>query len=46
MTIPSSGRLELRPENPTFPVLQFEGPQLEDVRIIGKAVAFTSPVMR
>lgn len=38
------GRLELRPENPTFPVLQFEGPQLEDVRIIGKAVAFTSPV--
>lgn len=39
------GRLELRPENPTFPVLQFEGPQLEDVRIIGKAVAFTSNII-
>ena len=37
-------RLELRPENPTFPVLQFEGDQLSDVRILGKAVAFTSAV--
>lgn len=37
-------RLELRPENPTFPVLQYEGEQLEDVQIIGKAVAFTSAV--
>ena len=37
-------RLELRPENPTFPVLQYEGEQLADVQIIGKAVAFTSAV--
>lgn len=39
-----AGRLELRPENPTFPVLQFEGEQLADIRILGKAVAFTSAV--
>ena len=37
-------RLELRPENPTFPVYQYEGEQLADVRILGKAVAFTSTV--
>ncbi len=37
-------RLELRPENPTFPVLQYEGEQLTEVRILGLAVAFTSPV--
>lgn len=35
-------RLELRPENPTFPVLNFEGTRLNEVRIIGKAVAFLS----
>lgn len=38
------GRLELRPENPTFPVQQYEGVELEDVEIIGLAVAFTSAV--
>lgn len=37
-------RLELRPENPTFEVLQYEGEQLEEVHILGKAVAFTSAV--
>ena len=37
-------RLELRPENPTFPVLQYEGEQLSEVRILGLAVAFTSLV--
>ena len=37
-------RLELRPENPTFPVLQYEGAQLSEVRILGLAVAFTSAV--
>lgn len=37
-------RLELRPENPTFPVLQIEGEELSSVRILGKAVAFTSTV--
>lgn len=35
-------RIELRPENPTFPVLDYEGEELESIRIIGKAVAFTS----
>ena len=39
-----AGRLELRPENPTFPVLQYEGERLADIHIIGKAVAFTSTV--
>lgn len=37
-------RLELRPENPTFPVLNYEGSELENIRIIGKAVAFLSGV--
>lgn len=37
-------RLELRPENPTFPVLNYEGEKLEEIRIIGKAVAFLSAV--
>ena len=37
-------RLELRPENPAFPVLNFEGPELEQVRILGKAVAFHADV--
>lgn len=34
------GRIELRPENPTYPVLNFEGEHLNGIRIIGKAVAF------
>lgn len=38
------GRLELRPENPTFPVLSFGGDELAEIRILGKAVAFTSAV--
>ena len=37
-------RLELRAENPTFPVLNYEGEALSEVRIIGKAVAFISTV--
>ena len=37
-------RLELRPENPMFPVLNYEGSELENIRIIGKAVAFLSGV--
>lgn len=37
-------RVELRPENPLCQVLQFEGPDLEQVRIIGKAVAFLGKV--
>ncbi len=36
--------LELRPENPTYPILSYTGPDLEYIRIIGKAVAFTGKV--
>ena len=38
------GRLILRPENPSFPVLEYTGSELEQVRILGKAVYFISPV--
>lgn len=38
------GRLQLRAENPAFPSINLEGDELETVRILGKAVAFTSPV--
>lgn len=38
-------RLELRPENPTFKVLNFEGVELENVEIIGKAVGFLSTII-
>ena len=37
-------RIELRPENPTFPVLEVEGYELDSVRIVGKAVAFLSDI--
>lgn len=37
-------RIELRPENPLFPVMQFEGAELETIRIIGKAVSFLGQV--
>ena len=36
--------LELRPENPTFPVLNYAQDDLHQVKIIGKAVAFFSRV--
>lgn len=39
-----ANRLELRPENPLFEVLQFEGEQQARVRILGKAVSFYSLV--
>lgn len=38
-------RVELRPENPLFPVLQYEGVDLESIKIIGKAVSFLSTVL-
>lgn len=38
------GRLELRPENPLFPVLNFECSEMNRVRVIGKAVAFTAKI--
>lgn len=37
-------RIELRPENPLFPVMQYEDAELETIRIIGKAVAFLGQV--
>ena len=37
-------RLELRAENPSVAVQTYEGQALEDVRIIGRAIAFTSTI--
>lgn len=37
-------RIELRPENPLFPVMQFEGIDLETIHILGKAIAFLGQV--
>lgn len=39
-----SNRIELRPENPLFPVLNYEGPEMAEVHILGKAVAFLGVV--
>ena len=39
-----SDRIELRPENPAFPVLTDSGEELNHIRIIGCAVAFTSAI--
>ena len=41
---PEKDFLELRPENPAYEPLIFTGAELEQVRIIGLAVAFTSLV--
>lgn len=38
------GRVELRPENPLYPVRSIEGPDLINFRILGKAVSFISEV--
>lgn len=40
----SNTLLELRAENPSYPIQRFEGERLGSVRIIGKAVAFTSTI--
>lgn len=37
-------RIELRPENPTFPVLNYENEELNSIQILGKAVAFFSTI--
>lgn len=37
-------RIELRPENPTYPILNYEGDQLNDIRILGKAILFSSEI--
>lgn len=39
-----SDRLELRAENPSFATLRYQGEELNTVRIMGKAVYFTSMV--
>lgn len=39
-----ANRLELRPENPLFPVLQYEGEEMAQVHILGLAVAFLGAV--
>lgn len=38
-------RIELRPENPTHKVINYEGEKLKEVKIIGKAVYFISKVI-
>lgn len=40
----ANGQLILWPENPAYSPMVFSGPQLADVRILGKAVAFLSRV--
>ncbi len=38
-------RIELRPENPTFKVLNYENEDLNNIKILGKAVGFFSKVL-
>ncbi len=38
------GRLELRAENPTMRPMEYEGAELSQIRILGKAIYFTSKV--
>ena len=38
------GRLQLRPENPSYPVMEYADSELEQVRILGRAVYFVSGV--
>jgi len=42
---PNEGKLVLSPENPRYAPLVFVGRELENVRIIGKAVAFQSIIV-
>lgn len=37
-------RLRLKPENPTYEELEYEGEELENIRILGKAIYFLSTV--
>lgn len=39
-----NNRIELRPENPLFPVLNYEGEEMAEVHILGKAVAFLAAI--
>ena len=40
-----NNRIELRPENPTYKVMNFENEELNNIKIIGKAVGFYSRVI-
>ncbi len=42
--VPGSDRIILRACNPLFPDMEFEGEALDDMQILGKAVAFVSSV--
>lgn len=37
-------KLVLNPENPAYPPMVYAGAELESIRILGKAIAFLSPV--
>lgn len=39
---PGSDRITLRAANPLYPDMEYNGPALNDIEILGKAVAFTS----
>ena len=41
----NSNRITLRAANPLYPDMDFEGQALEDIEILGKAVAFTSMIV-
>lgn len=38
-------RIELRPENPTYPIQNYEGENLNNIHILGKAVGFLSTII-
>lgn len=38
------GRLQLRPENPCYSVMEYADSELEQIKILGLAVYFTSPI--
>ena len=42
---PDAQRVVLQPENPKYAPLVYEGERLEHIRVLGKAVAFTSLVL-
>ena len=41
---PGSDRITLRACNPVYPDMEYEGESLSEIRILGKAVAFTSTI--
>lgn len=38
------GRIELRPENPLYEVIQIEGDAIQDLRILGKAISIMGQI--